>query len=73
VFTDLRFEVEESIEAPDGETIVSVQRTVGRMRHTQIPTDVLWAVVWTVRDGKALRAHGYLSKAEALEAAGLRE
>jgi ketosteroid isomerase-like protein len=73
VFTDLHFEVEEIIEAPDGETIVSVQRTVGRMRHTQIPTNVRWAGVWTVRDGKALRAHGYMSKAEALEAAGLSE
>lgn len=73
VFTDLHFEVEEIFEAGDGETIVSVQRTVGRMRHTQIKTDVQWAGVWTVRGGKALRAHGYLSKAEALKAAGLRE
>jgi ketosteroid isomerase-like protein len=47
VFTDLHFEVEEIIEAADGETIVSVQRTVGRMRHTQIPTDDRWATVWT--------------------------
>ena len=73
VFSDLRFEVEEIIEAADGETLVSVQRTVGRMRHTEIPIDVRWAGVWTVRDGKTLRAHGYLSKAEALEAAGLGE
>ena len=73
VFTNLRFEVEEIIEAPDDETLVSVQRTVGRMRHTEIPIDVRWAGVWTVRNGKALRAHGYLSKAEALEAAGLSE
>ena len=71
VFTDLHFEVEEIIEAADGETIVSVQRTVGRMRHTQIPTDDRWATVWTIRDGRALRAHGYMSKAEALEAARL--
>ena len=70
---DLHFEVEEIIEAADGETIVSVQRTQGRMRYTQLKTDLRWAGVWTVRDGKALRAHGYMSKAEALEAAGLRD
>lgn len=73
VFTDLRFPVEEIIEAADGETLVSVQRTVGRMRHTQLKTDVQWAAVWTIRGGKALRAHGYLSKAEALQAAGLQK
>jgi ketosteroid isomerase-like protein len=73
VFTNLHFEVEEIIEAPDGETIVSVQRTQGHMRHTQLWTDVQWAGVWTVRDGKALRAQGYMSRAAALKAAGLRE
>jgi ketosteroid isomerase-like protein len=73
VFTDLHFEVEEIIEAPDGETIVSMQRAVGRMRHTQLPSNFRWACVWTVRNGKALRARGYISRDEALEAAGLRE
>ena len=29
--------------------------------------------VWTVRDGKVVRGRGYTSRAEALEAAGLRE
>jgi ketosteroid isomerase-like protein len=72
VFTDLRFEVEEIIEA-DGETLVSVQRTVARMKYTEIPVDIRWAAVWTVRDGKALRSQGYLSRAAALEAAGLRK
>jgi hypothetical protein len=32
--------------------------------------DLLWAAVWTVRDGKAVRGQGYMAKAEALEAAG---
>jgi len=73
VFTDLRFDVEEIIEAADGETVVSVQRTSGQMRHTDIPVDVRWAAVWTIRNGKTLRAQGYWSKADALEAAGLSE
>ena len=73
VFSEVRHELEEIIEADDGETVVSVQRTQGLMRHTKLPWDVLWAAVWTVRDGKAVRAQGYMTKAEALEAVGLRE
>ena len=73
VFDDLDFEVQEIIEADDGETLVSVQRTTGRMRHTQIPVDIVWAAVWTVRSGKAVSSRGFLTRAEALEAAGLPE
>ena len=65
--------IEEVVEAPDGETLVSVQRTQGRMRHTEMKTNVQWATKWTIRDGKVLRAYGYLTRAEALEAAGLSE
>jgi ketosteroid isomerase-like protein len=73
VFSELHHEVEEMIEVGDGETVVSVQRTQGRMRHTGLKTNFQWAAVWTVRDGKALRAHGYASKAQALKAAGLEQ
>jgi ketosteroid isomerase-like protein len=70
VFSELHHEVEEIIEV-DGETVVSVQRTRGRMRHSDLETSFRWAAVWTFRGGKALRAHGYMTKAQALEAAGL--
>jgi ketosteroid isomerase-like protein len=73
VFTELRHQLLELIEGEDGETVVSVQRTQGRMRHTRLDVDLPWAVVWTIRNGKAVRAHAYMSKGEALEAAGLRE
>jgi SnoaL-like domain len=36
VFSGLHHEIEEIIEAPDGETLVSVQRTQGRMTHTDM-------------------------------------
>ena len=71
VFSEVHHELEEIIEVGDGETVVSVQRTQGLMRHTQLPVDLLWAAVWTVRDGKALRGQGYMTRAEALEAAGM--
>ena len=47
VISELHHEIEEIIEAPDGEIVVSVQRTKGRMRHTQLPSNVQWATVWT--------------------------
>ena len=71
VISELHHEIEEIIEAPDGETVVSVQRTQGRMRHTQLPSNVQWATVWTFRAGKVVRGEGFMRRAEALEAAGL--
>lgn len=71
VFSPLHFEVEEIIEAGDGETVVSVQRTQGRMRHTQLGTNVQWAGIWTFRGGKVVRCQGYMRREDALEAAGL--
>ena len=73
VFSNLHHEVEEIIEKGDGETVVSVQRTQGRMRHTGMQMDLPWAAVWTLRNGRALSSHGYMSREEALEAAGLSE
>jgi ketosteroid isomerase-like protein len=73
VFDGLHNELEELIEAGDGDTVVSVQRTQARMRHTGLEADFLWAVVWTIQDGRVLRAIGYMSREEALEAAGLSE
>jgi ketosteroid isomerase-like protein len=39
VIDEPRVEVEEIIDAEDGETIVSVQRALGRMRHTRLKVD----------------------------------
>jgi ketosteroid isomerase-like protein len=73
VFTGVHFELEEVIDAGDGETVVSVRRTQGRTRHMQLDTNMQWAGVWTFRGGNVLRAQGYMRKREALEAAGLGE
>lgn len=73
VIDGLHHEIEEIIEAPDGETIVSVQRTQGRMRHTQLPADYRWATLWTFSEGKVVAGQGFLSRKAALDAAGLSE
>lgn len=72
VFDDLRVEVEDVIDAGDGETVVMMLRIAGVASHTRIPIDETWAAVWKIRDGKLVQAQGYISRREALRAAGLR-
>jgi ketosteroid isomerase-like protein len=73
VFSDIHHEIEEILEAPDGETVVSLQRTQAHMRHTGIAFDVSWGVVWQFKDARVWRTQGYTRKEDALEAAGLSE
>jgi ketosteroid isomerase-like protein len=48
-------------------------RATGKAAYTGIDIDLEWAAIWTIRDGKLTRAQGYLSRADAAEAAGLSE
>ena len=57
----------------DGTTVLMLLRVTGTASHTGIEIDYEWAAIWTMRDGKLLRAQGYLNRADALEAAGLSE
>ena len=70
---DHRVEIEEIIEAGDGETVVMLLRSRGRWKHMDLDFEVPWAAVWRICAGKLTYGHGYLSKEEALEAAGLSE
>jgi ketosteroid isomerase-like protein len=74
VADNARVEPEEIIDVHgDGETVLMLLRATGRARYTKLEMDFEWAAIWTVRGGKVLRAQGYMSRAEALEAAGLSE
>ena len=79
VIEEPHHEVEEILDVGDGKTVVSVQRTTGRLRHSQLNVDlqseegVRWAGVSTISGGRVLTAQGYLTREEALEAAGLSE
>ena len=73
VLSSLHHEIEDIIEGPDGETVVSIQRTQAHMRHTGIPVDIRWAAVWKFKQARVRRAQGYMRTRDALEAAGLRE
>jgi ketosteroid isomerase-like protein len=57
----------------DAERVLTENRASGRFRGTGIPLDFPWASVITVRDGKVVRAVGYFSRSQALEAVGLSE
>lgn len=74
VFDNVSVETEEIIDVTnDGETVVMLLRARGKAHQSEIDIDFPWAAVWTIRDGKLLLAQGYLTRAEALEAAGLSE
>jgi ketosteroid isomerase-like protein len=68
---EIRFEPQEYIDA--GEQVIVVARLVGRGKASGVDVNRVWAYVWTVRDGKALRMEGYANRAEALKAVGLEE
>jgi ketosteroid isomerase-like protein len=56
-----------------GDDVVVVHHETIHARGTEIPIERDLFVVWTIRDGRAIRTRGYRTKQEALEAAGLSE
>jgi ketosteroid isomerase-like protein len=48
-----------------------VQRVTGRAKASGVTTELRYAVVYTVRDGKIARGREYIDRATALEAVGL--
>ncbi len=69
---EIRFEPQEYIDA-GADRVVVVARLVGRGKGSGVPVNRMWAYVWTLRDGRALRMDGYENRAEALAAAGVDE
>jgi ketosteroid isomerase-like protein len=45
----------------------------GRAKTSGVQTDIRYAVVYTLRDGKIVRGREYIDRDQALEALGLRE
>jgi ketosteroid isomerase-like protein len=70
-FDDWDYEVEESIDA--GDAIVLRIHQWGRGKGSGASVEARFWQVWTMRNGKAVRVTHHIEKAEALEAAGLRE
>jgi ketosteroid isomerase-like protein len=68
----LRWEPEELIELED-DRVLTVSHIRMRGRGSGVEVSASGASIWTIRHGKAAAMKLYQSKAEALEAAGLRE
>ena len=66
---EVRFEVDELIDA--GERVVAVCRLVTRSATTGIELEQGVAMVWTLRDGLAVRLDPFATRDEALRAAGI--
>ena len=66
---DWELEVEELLDA--GESVVAILRQRGRSKATGLPTDMRFAMVWALRDGRQVRMRMYASPDEALKATGL--
>jgi ketosteroid isomerase-like protein len=70
-FERVRIEVQEVVPAGDRVMVISRQHAVPRGGETAMVVDVV--EVWTIRDGLLAVRQSFPTRAEALEAVGLRE
>jgi ketosteroid isomerase-like protein len=71
-FDNMKVEPLEVIDAGQDQ-VIAVLRSSGRAKLSGVETDITFAALYTIRDGKTARGREYLTKEQALEAAGLRE
>jgi ketosteroid isomerase-like protein len=71
-FDDFSVVVEELRDVGD-DRVLGIQRLKGRAKLSGTETDLRYALISTVRNGRVVRGREYLSVEDALEAAGLRE
>jgi ketosteroid isomerase-like protein len=71
-FDDFRSEPVELIDAGE-DRVIAVTRISGRAKLSGVETDLTYAAIYTIRDGKIARGREYWTKEQALEAAGLSE
>ena len=74
ILDDAQVELDEIVDVHgDGTTVLMLLRSTGTARHSGIDVVFDWGSIVTTRDGKLLRAQGYLGWDEARRAAGLSE
>lgn len=69
VWDDWQMDVQEIHDA--GERVVAILRQHARSKATGLPVDMVFAQVWTMRDGRRARMEMYSDPAAALRAVGL--
>jgi ketosteroid isomerase-like protein len=71
-FSDLRIEAERIIDL-GGDRVLVLSRHTARGKQSGVPIEHEVGDLFTLRDGKIVRYDSYWNRAQALEAAGLRE
>jgi ketosteroid isomerase-like protein len=69
-FDQLKGEPLELIDAGENQ-VIAVLRISGRAKLSGVETDLTYAALYTIREGKIARGREYWTREEALEAAGL--
>jgi ketosteroid isomerase-like protein len=72
MFDDLTITPDEVLEV-DLDRVLVCQRLGGRGKQSGIETQLSFAVVYTIRDGRLVTVREYATKGEALEAVSLSE
>jgi ketosteroid isomerase-like protein len=72
MFGEFRSEPVELIDAGE-DRVIAVTKISGRAKLSGVETDLTYAALYTIRDGKVARGREYWTKEQALEAAGLSE
>jgi ketosteroid isomerase-like protein len=70
-FDEIEYSYEELIDA--GDQVISIVTRHARGRTSGVEVERPFALLWTLRDGKVVRVVWYLTREDALEAAGLEE
>jgi ketosteroid isomerase-like protein len=68
---ECRWIADEFIPVTGGVLVLFTAR--GRGKGSSVEVEAHWAHLWTFRKGKATRVEGFIDRAEALQAVGLRE
>jgi ketosteroid isomerase-like protein len=72
VFDNVTNVPEELIDLGD-DRVLAMQHATGRAKGSGVETEIRYAVIYTVRDGKIVRGREYIDRNQALEAVGLSE
>jgi ketosteroid isomerase-like protein len=70
-WADFTMEAEEIVAAGDSVLVGVRQRGIGRA--SGVPTEAHYFTLWSFRGGKVIRIESFRERAEAIEAAGVRE
>ena len=71
-FEEFRLEIEETIDAGDRVVVMASLRGTGKDSGAEVHTPT-FPIIWTIRDGQAIRMEAHPTRAAALEALGMSE